>query len=327
MPKAKAFLRRFDEYQQGHAWIGFPIAVAKKFSDDRAGYLAVLVAYYAFFSLFPLLLVLVSALGFLVGRNSEFQQKVVDSVLTQFPIIGDQISENVSSIQGSGFALAIGIAGTLLAGLGVIQALQFGMDEIWNVPFTSRPNFFVSRLRGVLMLAILGVGTIAATVMAGVGAGGTSGVWSFPLRAAGLIGSVALNFGLFMVAFRVLTVAKVSWSDLWPGALLAAVAWAILQFLGSFIVGRQLKDATQVYGFFGIVIGLLSWLYLGGQLTLFAGEVNVVRARNLWPRNVDKKAPPTPAEQKALSRLAHEEQRHYSEDIDVDFDRSSTRSS
>jgi membrane protein len=325
MPNAKAFLKRFDDYQRTHPWMGFPIAVAKKFSDDRAGYLAALVAYYAFFSLFPLLLVLVSSLGFVLGRNSEFQQKVLDSVLTQFPIIGDQIKENVSSIQGSGFALGIGIAGTLLAGLGVIQALQFGMDEIWNVPFTRRPNFIVSRLRGLLMLAVLGGGTIAATVLAGVGAGGTSGVWSIPLRAAGLIGSVALNFGLFMVAFHVLTVAKVSWADLWPGASLAAVAWAILQVLGSFVVGRQLKDASQVYGFFGIVIGLLSWLYLGGQVTLFAGEVNVVRARSLWPRNVDKKAPPTPAEEKALSRLAHEEQRHPGEDIDVDFDRPSTR--
>jgi YihY family inner membrane protein len=324
---AKALLRRLDEYQRSHAWLGFLIAVAKKFSDDRAGYLAALVAYYAFFSLFPLLLVLVSGLGFVLGRNSEFKQKVLDSVLTQFPIIGDQIQENVSSIQGSGLALAVGIVGTLFAGLGVIQALQFGMDEVWNVPFTRRPSFLVSRLRALLMLAVLGGGTIAATVLAGVGAGGTSGVWSVPLRVAGFAASLALNFGLFMVAFRVLTAAKVAWRDLWPGSLLAAIVWAILQGLGGFVVGRQLKDATQVYGFFGIVIGLLSWLYLGAQLTFFAAEVNVVRARRLWPRNIDKTAPRTPAEEEALSRLAEEEQRHPREDIDVDFDSSSTRRS
>jgi membrane protein len=320
MPNAKALLRRLDEHQKRHAWLGFPIAVAKKFSDDRAGYLAALVAYYAFFSLFPLLLVLVSGLGFLLGRNSEFKQKVLDSVLTQFPIIGDQISENVSSIQGSGLALGVGVAGTLLAGMGVIQALQFGMDEIWNVPMTRRPNFLFSRLRALVMLAVLGGGTIAATVLAGVGAGGTSGLWSIPLRIAGFAGSLALNFVLFMIAFRVLTATNVSWKEVWPGALLAAVGWAILQGLGGFVVGRQLKNATQVYGFFGIVIGLLSWLYLGAQLTLFGGEVNVVRARRLWPRNVDKTAPPTRAEELALSRLAKEEQRLSGEDIDVDFD-------
>ncbi|MDQ4148635.1 MAG: YihY/virulence factor BrkB family protein [Actinomycetota bacterium] len=319
MANMKALLERFDGYQQQHRWLAIPLAVAKKFSDDKAGYLAALVAYYAFFSLFPLLLVLVTALGFFLGRNSEFQQRVVNSVLTQFPIIGDQIRENIQSIRGSGVALAIGIAGTLLAGLAVIQALQHGMDEIWNVPVSERPNFLISKLRSLLMLLVLGGGAIGATLVSGIAAGGSGGVWSIPLRFAGFIGSLALNFGLFMVAFRVLTVAPISWRDVWKGALFAAVAWALLQHLGSFYVSRQLRNAGQVYGFFAIVIGLLSWLYVGAQLTLLAAETNVVLARRLWPRSLSKQGDVTHAETRALSGLAEQEQRHPRESIDVSF--------
>lgn len=321
MPDFKEAIRRFDQYQRQHRWIAIPLAVGKKFGDDKAGYLAALVAYYAFFSLFPLLLVLVSILGFVLGRNSEFQQRVLDSVLTQFPIIGDQISENVQSIRGSGLALAVGIAGTLLAGLAVVQALQHGMDEIWNVPITNRPNFFVSKLRGLVMLATLGAGAIAATLLAGVGAGGTSGVWSFPLRLGGIVGSIALNFGLFMIAFRVLTVASVFWADVWRGALVAALGWAALQSLGTFLVGRQLTNASEVYGFFAIVIGLLSWLYLGAQLTILAAETNVVLARRLWPRDLDRRGDITRAEEQVLSSLAQKEKRDTRETIEVGFDR------
>ena len=293
--------------------------MGKKFSDDKAGYLAALVAYYAFFSLFPLLLVLLSVLGFVLGRNSEFQQRALDSVLTQFPIIGDQIRENVQSIRGSGLALAVGIAGTLLAGLGVIQALQHGMDEVWNVPVTDRPSFLISKVRGLLMLILLGLGSIGATLLAGVAAGGTSGAWSIPLRVAGFLGSLTLNFALFMVAFRVLTVAPISWKDVWRGALFAAVAWALLQHLGTFYVGRQLTKASQVYGFFAIVIGLLSWLYVGAQLTLLAAETNVVLARQLWPRTLNKEGDVTHAEARTLTGLAEQEQRHTQERIDVQF--------
>jgi YihY family inner membrane protein len=313
----KRLVGKMDAYQRGHRWLGFPLAVVKKFGDDQAGYLAALVAYYAFFSLFPLLLVFVTVLGFVLGNNPELQQRIVGSVLAQLPVIGDQIK--VGAMDGSGIALVIGILGALIGGLGVIQALQHGMDEIWDVPRTKRPNFLWSRIRALLLLAVLGVSSLASTFLSGIGsAGGTFGP---ALKLGSVVASLALNFGLFLVAFRVLTAATVRWKDVAPGAALGAVAWAALQAAGTWLVGSKLESANGAYGVFAIVIGLLSFLYIGGQITYLAAEVNVVKTKRLWPRSLQP--PLTEAERRALTRAAKQEKIRPEEDISVDFDSSS----
>ena len=147
-------LRAVDEYQKRHAWLGFPVAVLKKFGDDQAGKLAALIAYYSFFSLFPLLLVLVTVLGFLLGSSSGFATDVEHSVLSKFPIIGGDLQRNVHSLRGSGGALVVGVVGLLWGGMGVVQAGQNAMDEVWDVPRKQRPNFVSSRLRGLLLLLV-----------------------------------------------------------------------------------------------------------------------------------------------------------------------------
>src|SRR5438128_6085182 len=127
-------LRTVDDFQQRRRWLAFPFAVFKEFGDDQAGNLAALIAYYGFFSLFPLLLVLVTVLGFVLHGHPGLQDRVLNSTLGQFPIIGDQLRTNVHSLQGSGFALAIGVGGTLYGGLGVGAAAQNAMNEVWDVP-------------------------------------------------------------------------------------------------------------------------------------------------------------------------------------------------
>jgi YihY family inner membrane protein len=319
----KNLVRRLDEYQQTHPWLGFPLGVGKKFGDDQGGYLAALVAYYGFFSLFPLMLVFVAVLGFVLAGNTEAQGKVLNSVLTQFPVIGDQIKDNVGSLKGSGLALGVGIAGALYAGTAVVQAMQNGMDKVWNVPVKEKPSFVVSRVRALIMLAVLGVASLGATALSGVATAG--GAFGLVAKAASLAASLALNFGIFLVAFRVLTVEKVRWGDVVPGAAVAAVVWAILQGLGNYYVGHQLKGAGQTYGLFAIVIGLLTWLYLGAQITLMAAEVNVVKARHLWPRSLQP--PLTRAEERTLRHLAKEEERRPEERVDVSFHASSEEGS
>src|SRR5918999_650685 len=120
----KDLLGRVDRYQRANAWLGFPIAVFKKFGEDRAGQLAALVAYYGFFAMFPLLLVAVTVLGYVLGGDVSAQERVLDSALSQFPVIGDQIRENIGVISGSGAALAVGIGRALWAGLAGLKAAQ-----------------------------------------------------------------------------------------------------------------------------------------------------------------------------------------------------------
>jgi YihY family inner membrane protein len=309
-------LRRIDAFQQRHPVVGFPYAVVKKFGDDQAGNLAALVAYYGFFSLFPLLLVFVTVLGFVLQGNTRLEESILNSALAQFPVIGDQISRNVHSIRGSGLALSVGILGTLWGGLGVMQALQTAMNRVWDVPFRERPNFLKSRIRALLMLGLLGVTTLFATVNAGVTAGGGGSLLATVMRYAL---SLALDLGTFMLAFRILTARKLSWGDVFPGAMVAAVGWVVLQAAGGYIVAHQLKSASQVYGVFAIVIGLLFWMSLGGQLTLYAAEVNVVRKERLWPRSLVQ-PPLTEADRRTYRRAAIAQERRPEEDVKVRFE-------
>ena len=259
------------------------MAVIKKFGDDQAGSLAALVAYYAFFSLFPLLLVFVTILAYVLQGDVHAQQSISGSVLGQFPIIGQQLKQNIHSLHGHVLTLVIGLATSLLAGLGVTQAAQRAFDHIWAVPIKDRSNFVQSRLRGLALLASLGVLFIVATLASGLVTGGLGG----PLaKVAGILISLVLNFALFLAAFRFMTAEAVATRSLWVGVLVAGISWEILQVVGGYYIGHVFKHSTDTYGFFGLVIALLVWLHLGAQLTLYSAELNVVITRKLWPRSL-----------------------------------------
>jgi YihY family inner membrane protein len=310
----KGVIDKLDWYQRAHAWLGFPFGVVKKFGDDEAGKQAALIAYYGFFSLFPLMLVFVTVLGFILGNNSHLKDELVHSVISRFPVIGDQIK--FGSLKGSGLALAVGIVGALWGGLGVVQAGQGAMDTVWHVPRKKRPNFIKSRLRALLLLLVLGAGLIISVLLTGLATAGTGhSMWT---KILALIISTLINFGVFLAAMQLLTVADVSWRQLLPGAVIAALGGLALQAVGGYIVGHTFKSASQTYGTLGVVIALLSWIYLQAQVFLFAAEVNTVRAMHLWPRGLDAERP-TDADKRVLTGLAEMEERRPDEDVDVRF--------
>lgn len=307
-------LKRIDGYQQQHRWLAVPLAVIKKFGDDQGGHLAALVAYFAFFSLFPLLLVFVTILGFVLQGDPSTQASVENSVRSQFPGIGQSLQ--LSALHGHTIVLIIGILTSLWSGLGVTNAAQQAMDRIWAVPFKARPNFVKSRLRGLALLFSLGAMFLVATLASGLVTGGLGGPL---LTVAGIVFSLLVNVGLFFAAFRLMTTHSVQTRCLMPGVYVAAVAWEILQVVGGIYIGHVEKNWTGTYASIGFVIALLVWLHLGSQLTLYAAEINVVLARKLWPRSMFG-PPAAPADEKTLTALAKVEERHDSEQIEVSFD-------
>jgi YihY family inner membrane protein len=307
-------LHAFDRFQQRHRRLSFIVAVIKKFSDDQAGQLAALVSYYAFVSLFPLLLVFVTVLGFILQNDPAERERILNGALGQIPLIRDQLK--LHSLKGSPTALAIGSVASLLAGMGITNAAQTAFNTIWHVPIKHRPNFLFARLRGLGVLAILGTMVIIATVAAGFV--GASSHGALPV-AAGIVVALAFNLATFLLAFKVLTAADLSWRELLPGAITAAVFWQLLQLLGGYYVEHLLKRTTPLYGVFALVLGLLAWLYLGAQMTIFAAEVNVVRARHLWPRSLFGD-PLVAADKQALSESAETQERVHEENVEVDFD-------
>jgi membrane protein len=309
-------LRALDRLQQRSPRLSFPAAVIKKFGDDEAGQLAALIAYYGFVSLFPLLLVLVTVLGFVLEGDPKTQATVLSSALGQFPIIGNQLQGNVHSLKGSGIGLAIGLLGSLLAGLGITGATQNAFNQVWYVPHKHRPNFLIARLRGLGLLAVLGILVIVSTVAAGfVTAGGQSA----PALIGGVLVAFIVNLLLFFTAFRLLTAEDVETRDLLPGVIVAAVLWTLLQHVGGYYVDHVVRHAKETSGLFAFVLGLLAWLYLGAQVTLLAAEINVVRARRLWPRSFFSD-PLLDADRRALTSSAEIEERIHEENVEVDFD-------
>src|SRR5690242_17845291 len=153
-----------DRVQQRSRAAGFVIAVVYKYLDDQGGYLAALITYYAFVSLFPLLLLFTTALGVVLAGHPQLQQEVLQSTLRQFPVIGDQL-ESPHQLSGGTVGVVVGIAGALYGGMGLGQALQNAMDTAWAVPRNVRPDPIRGRLRSLLLLPVLGSAAIAATVI------------------------------------------------------------------------------------------------------------------------------------------------------------------
>ncbi|MGZ4166188.1 MAG: YihY/virulence factor BrkB family protein [Solirubrobacteraceae bacterium] len=306
-------LHRFDDVQQRRRWLALPIAVLRKFGDDGAGSLAALVAYYAFFSLFPLLLVFTTILGFVLRNNPSAQRAVENSVLHQLPIIGNQIQ--LHSLKGSVTALIIGLVTSLLAGLGVTGAAQRALDTVWAIPYKDRPNFLQSRGRGLGLLTLLGLLFIISTFVSGVVSGGFGGVGDLII---GYVIALVVNFALFFAAFRLMTARVIPSRDLRIGVIVAGVTWTILQALGGYFIGHVLNKQSDAGKTFGLVIALLVWLHLGAQLMLYSAEINVVVTRRLWPRSLFG-PPVAPADKRTLRALAKVEERSAEQQVDVEF--------
>ncbi|MGE3325922.1 MAG: YihY/virulence factor BrkB family protein [Acidimicrobiia bacterium] len=304
-----------DLFQQRHRPLAFVVGVIRKFGDDQAGRLAALIAYYGFFSLFPLLLAATSVLVYVVGDDGA--QDLRDSALAQIPVIGTQLTDGIANNdKGSGVAVVVGIAVALWAGLGCMQAAQDAMNEVWDIPRVARPGFVPKRIRSMLTLVILGLAIAISTTALQIVTSwhGLSGV----SRVGVIVIGVVMNAGVFLLAFKVLVSGHLSWGDLVPGAIVGGVGYSALQLVGRWYVNRSISGASDTYGSFAVVIGLLSWLYLLGQLVVLAAEVNVVRARRLWPRSI---FPPklTRADQQVMSAAVRSQQTRPEQDIEVSY--------
>jgi membrane protein len=292
------------------------VAVARKFVDDRAGGLAALIAYYAFFSVFPLLLALTSVLGFWLQDDEQLREEIVDSVFAELPVLGPEIRADVGVLVGSGPALVIGLGLAVWAGLGVALALSRALDRVWGVPRVRRRHFVAARARGLLLLLAMGVTLVASSVAAGAAVAGELG------SAVESVVAVALSSGvdvmLIALVFVLATSRQVRLAEVLPGVLLCAGGLLVLQAVGAVYVRATIQRASATYGLFAAVIGLLSWLWLTAQLLLIAAEVNAVRADRLWPRSLGGAL--TDADHRALERAAAMAQNDSRQRIAVTFD-------
>ncbi len=314
-------VERVDRFQRSHPRAGLPIAVLYKFADDEGNYLAALITYYAFLSIIPLLLLSSTVLGFVLQGHPHLQQRLLDSALGQFPVVGTQLA-SPHSLGGSGIGLAVGILGTLWGGLGSAQAAQNAMNTVWRVPRNNRPNPIAGRLRSLLLLCVVGLAVIGTTGLAALGS--TFSSFGIGTKIAIGIGTFALNAIVFTLGFRVATARNISIPDAAPGALAAAAVWQVLQYVGALYVGHAVRGATEINGVFALVLGLIVWLYLESVIVVLAAEYNSVRVMRLYPRALltpftdDVRL--TGADERTYRQQAKAARAKGFEEITVDFD-------
>lgn len=277
-----SFASRVDGFTQRYPRTGYPLAVAYKFFDDQGGYLAALITYYAFVSLFPALLLFTTILGWFLRNNEGLRDRILNSTLDQIPVIGDQLADP-AGLSGGAVAIVIGLAGALYGGLGVAVASQNAMNVIWAVPRNSRPNPIVVRVRGFVLLFTVGlsmIGLVAISITA------AAVEFSQVSQLITDLGQVVLALAVFTFAFRYGTVRSLRITDVLPGAVIAALGWQLLQRFGGVYVERVITRASVVNSVFATVLGLIAFLYLAAALIVFCMEMNAVRTDKLYPRSL-----------------------------------------
>lgn len=305
-------IRRVDAFQQRHSPLAFLYGVVKKFGNDNAGSLTVQLTYSLFTTVFPLLLLLVTILALVLADDPSARRHVLHSAFSQFPVVGTELSRNIHVMKrNSAFGLALGIVGLVYGTTGLAGTGLSTMEQIWNIPGPERPGFVPRMLRSVLFLAVLGIGLIVTTVLSSFGTFGGHHVWE---EVVAELLAAAGNVGIYVAAFRVLTPPQVRTRQLVTGSIVAGIAWTVLQALGGYVVNHYLKGDNAVYGTFGTVLGLIAWIYLGAQITVYAAEINTVLADRLWPRAV-LQPPLTAADQRTLANQVLKNQRRPEQEV------------
>jgi len=309
-------VRWFDELQQRHRWIAQPVGVIKKYGDDRGSALAGLVTYSVFLGMLPLLVVALTVLGGVLEGSERLRDAVLDSTLSQLPVIGQRIEEDVSALSISGPWLIIAIAGLVWSSFGIYHNLQLAQNLVWNVEGQYHQGFVSRHLRALLLYVMLFVAAVGPTFIPDlsflrIGPGVVSEVG--PLVFGSLVASV-----LLLGVFRITTAPVVRTGWLVPAAIAAGIFWESLQRLGSWIVSDRLLEAEDLYGAIGLVVVTLFWINLLARSLVFANEVAVVSRRRLWPRRIAQ-PPLSEADKRVLEALVLNERRRPELVIDVSF--------
>ena len=306
-------ISKLDQLQQRYRFTAFLYAVIKKYGDDQAGYQSALFTYYAFLSLFPLLLVLTTITGLLAGSHPQLQRDIIHATVSYFPGFGKQLA--VGGLHKSGLALIVGIIFTFYGARGVADAFRNGVNHIWHVPITKRDGFPKSIIKSLTIVFGGGLGLIVAAVCTGLAAAAGHGP-AFRLLSA--LVNIAILFGLFSWLLNTCLPQHVLFKDVRAGALTAAIGLVLLQTFGTLLLSRELKNLDAVYSYFALSLGLLFWLYLQAQVIYYSVVVAAVHTQKLWPRSLDANKL-TAADKRAYALEAGEARVHPAEHIKTGF--------
>ncbi len=247
------------------------VVIIQNFRSHRTGRHAALVAHYGFLSVFPLLLVFTTVLGFLLQSRPKLRDDIIDSAFERIPIIGKDVGNAPEQLKGNVLVLIFGLVAALWAGMRAFNVMQSALDDVAEVAMNKRPSLLRTRVRSLLGIAIVGGGQIGTAVLTALVA--VSGVKVLH-RVLLVVAAVLVNAVVIAAVYRWLCMRKFSWREVAPGAVAAGVTFAALQIAGTVVVGRAIANASPIYGTFASVIALVTWLSLHALVALVGAELN-----------------------------------------------------
>jgi YihY family inner membrane protein len=319
------FVDRLDRTQRKRSFLGFPVATFFKFIDDQGAYLAAIISFYALIAIFPLLLLAATIFGFILQGNPDLQERVLDSALSTFPIVGDELGQP-GAFQGTTVSTVVGVLAALYGSMGLGQALQNALNVAWSVPRNMRPNPVLLRLKSLALLAIVGTSVLAIAILSTLGSEtevfgprlDTTLQWGVRLV------TVLLTGLLLTLVFRLAAARRHHLGRAAPGAFTVAVLWQGLQWVGTQYTTRVLAETDEMNFVFALVLGLTGIIYIAAIMGVLGIEVNVVLARRLWPRSLRTlfmdRGELTDADRRAYASYVRAQQHKQAEIVDISFE-------
>lgn len=284
MPDVKQIIAqaklRVEKARADYGVVDVAVRTFKRFSEDDGGFYAAALTYYVFFSMFPLLIFATAVLGFVTQVSPEVEKDLLEEGLAAFPLIGSVIdSEVLAGVRSAAGRLALlSIVLTLYSGSGAVVALGHALDKIHRVE--NEANFLLKRLDALKWLALFALMVIGSLLVSG-GARWFPGILATIL---GLAVGFGLNLAIFATAFKFLPRIRRAWSEVLPGAVIAAAVFELLKYFGTLYLGRGAEFRSATFGAFATAAGLLVASYLLAQITLLTAEVNAVLAERRLTR-------------------------------------------
>ncbi len=282
---------RIDQVQRRHRLLAFPHAVFKRYGEDNGGWVGALISYYGFFSLFPLLVVFVTVATWVLGDRPDLLHQVLQAIWSKVPFaaagLQQGVEQEIAKLEANGWVMIISLLVTAWGGIGVVRVLQDAVNNVWGVARFRRPGFIPKIARGLAILGLLAVGLVGTGVVAGL-----TVTLQFPVAGLVLVAivNVVVAAAITLAVYHLSIAEPVRNRDLVPGSIMVGVGAYALTLIAGVYVQHVIARLTGVYGPFAATIGLLAYVSLAVQLFVFATEVNVVRARRLWPRSLTGRA-------------------------------------
>ncbi|CAL1125188.1 unnamed protein product [Cladocopium goreaui] len=282
----RIFMRIEQAFDQEETSDSTPLAGAN-FQSDNGLQLAASVSYYAALSFFPLLLILISGLGYVLrstGWGQDAQRQLLEFVSDQAsPSLADRVGTTLNEVQANAALNGpIGLISLLVTAVMIFAQFENAFDQIWNVDRSGKKGIVSKakqvvwyRMRAFLML--LGAGALVmVTFFAGIAVTGASSLGDEFLHlprtfwtALQLVVTLALNWGMFTLIYRILPKVPVRWSEAARGGLLASITWEIgRQILAALVIGNK----YNAYGVVGAFIAIMLWVYYAMAVIFFCAE-------------------------------------------------------